>query len=99
MIPKLIKITSLSLLLIIIGSFALGIIADKTAQPGMNHSNCFGPGCGPIGHLVLHSYTFSETASTVSSPFHKTSLLLFEKQTPGAPSLDLEAPPPEFSLA
>lgn len=94
-----VKLTSFMLLIIFVGILGLGLTADASLHHGMYHGfDCFSAGCGPVEHMVMHSYIVSSTPQGLGVIFEAQALFLTDKMSLQNPELSVESPPPKISL-
>lgn len=96
-----IKIISFTLLIAFFGLLTIGIIADQSLSSNQHSGsvNCFGVGCGPIEHVVVHDYFVAEVLDEVvflSLRYQDTTYQFIIFQTP---DIIPDFPPPKFSLS
>jgi hypothetical protein len=92
------KLISFGLLIIFVGLLGFGLILGNLQNQHMNHTGCFGAGCGPVEHVVYHSYIVSELANSSASADFNRPLVIAGSSLPQAPYIKQESPPPNFFL-
>jgi hypothetical protein len=93
----LIKTTSFILLVAFIGLLGFSFVINNMNGQHASHVDCFGVGCGPIQHIVFHTFVLPNAQELSVREFNlaKTDLLT---SRPAFLVKAPDTPPPQFSL-
>ncbi len=93
-----IRTISFVLVIVFAGLIAFGLVVSAVDTSESDHvADCFGTGCGPVEHVVMHSYIVSDYSR---APY---SALYYSRQsdidnTFVFPEIAIKSPPPKLSL-
>lgn len=94
--------TSLSLIMLVVflGLLGLGIVAANSPFYGspQDSLDCFGAGCGPVEHVVLHNYLVPGISGSVSAVLSLYNIFSSDFSSPQRVDQNIDTPPPKFSL-
>ena len=94
------KTTAVSLFIVFFGLIALGAVTgmDSGINGHDDGIDCFGAGCGPIEHVVMHSF-FIPGNNIGDKNIEKTDYTaLRDNDAISSRGVMIEPPPPKFSI-
>jgi len=95
------KFISLVLLVAFFGLLTLGTVVDKPTNLSQHSDgvDCFGVGCGPVEHVVLHNYLVAEVVGEIKNDESRQQTLVENNSIPQNNFIVPETPPPTPHLS